>query len=86
MVPAVTQACCASFVACVVAVSRGAAGSPDRLSDPPERPREPTVAFETPDSYEAARAVWTSPDGVSARIERDSYQKQRRARAAAISP
>ena len=40
----------------------------DRLSDAPEHPRDPTVAFKTADSYEAALSVWKTPEDVSAWI------------------
>ena len=43
-------------------------GAADRLSDAPEHPRDPTVAFKTADSYEAALSVWKTPEDVSAWI------------------
>ena len=52
----------------VLAVSSGGVGAADRLSDSPEQPRDPTVAFKTADSYEAALVVWKTPEDVSAWI------------------
>jgi hypothetical protein len=65
---ALLRACCALVLACVVAVSSGGVGAADRLSDAPEHPRDPTVAFKTADSYEGALSVWKTPEDVSAWI------------------
>jgi hypothetical protein len=64
---ALLRASCALVLTCV-ALSSGGVGAADRLSDAPEHPHDPTVAFKTADSYEAALSVWKTPEDVSAWI------------------
>ena len=58
----------ALVVAGVLTASSGGVDAADRLSDAPEHPRDPAVAFKTADSYEAALSLWKSPEDVSAWI------------------